>query len=198
MSHVTTSLITFGSAPVTSASISDLAEKLPNVGSMLAFVNEYDIVPRADTPYVRSVIDLYRSKYEPSHMADRGGLNEGQVTPDDIKVASSETENVLPSWSLPQPTFYPVGDIIISKSIMQDAAVSTDTASELTIRPTLTYKLFNVSQGAFGKLLFCGLGVHKRKVYLERVRSTLELDTSSWSDSTTLRTVGSHCSNDTI
>lgn len=197
MSHLTTSLITFGSAPVTSANISDLARKLPNVGSVLAFVNEYDIVPRADTPYVKSVIDLYRSKYELSSINDRGGVEEGQVAPDGFKITTSETEKVLPLWSLPQSTCYPVGDIIISKGIMQDAVATTDTASELTMQPTVTYKMFKVPHEVFGKLLFCGLGVHKRKVYLERVRSTLDLDTSSWSDSTTLRTVGSHSSNGT-
>src|SRR5436190_441497 len=61
------SVITFGAAPVTQPNLTprllDLSHRRDRPGVMLAIVNEYDIVPRADGPYLRSLVDLYRSKY---------------------------------------------------------------------------------------------------------------------------------------
>jgi hypothetical protein len=174
--------MTFGSAPVATANIAPLVRKLAHVESVLAFVNEYDMVPRADTPYIRSMIDLYRSKY---------GMDRVKT---DADGAPAKQEKPLPSdWPLPEPTLYPVGDVIISKSILQDPIVAAN--PNPTPRASITYKSFHISHEVFGNLLFCGLGVHKRKVYLERIRSICDVD--SWSDSSTLTTIGSWHSADT-
>ncbi|KAK2612773.1 hypothetical protein QQS21_001225 [Conoideocrella luteorostrata] len=186
--HITTSLITFGSAPALSENMSDLIRKIPNIGTVLAIVNEYDMVPRADKTYIQSLIDLYRSKYGLSRAGTDPGEVHGSGLPSPIMPGSVDRS----TWPLPKPMYYLLGDIVISKSFPHTSPISTaDSASDLTARPSLSYRMFRVSQDQFSSYLFCGLGVHKRRIYLERIRSSLGAEPYSWSDSATLRTVGS-------
>lgn len=163
MSSVELSLATFGSAPVTSPSVTDLARDLPGVGHLLSFVNEYDMVTRADRAYLRSVVDLYRSRYglpsvgakemESKYKLELAGLGKPTEQPVDER----------PEWSLPSSFYHLVGDIVVIQSNLR--------ASDASTPGTPFIRAVHVSSQEFGKLLFCDVGVHKRKTYLERMRN---------------------------
>jgi hypothetical protein len=172
LSNLEFSLVTFGPAPVLSSNLTSFALKSPNVGFVLAFVNEYDIVPRADRPYVRSIVNLYRSRYGLPSVASPG------IAPslEQMEVNSAETSIVLESdgmsqggkmemelWALPKPSYHVVGNIIVLQSPHATAPSATQGP------PAKSVRAVQVSQSEFQDLLFCDLGVHKRKTYLQRM-----------------------------
>lgn len=156
------SLITFGSAPTTTLPISipDLRRFRRNIGPTLAIVNEYDMVPRADRSYIRSVVDLYRTAHglAPLHTPP---------TPD----PDSEPK-ALAAWPLPPPQYHLVGDIIVLRLRLSGGALSAPVDDALSQASTLTAPMVEavrVTPAEFGKLLFCDLATHRRRGYLERM-----------------------------
>jgi hypothetical protein len=167
------SLATFGSAPVISTDIIDNMLKRRNVGLILAFVNEYDIVPRADRSYVRSIVDLYRSRYGLGSVTTPSSMTSLPKPTSSEAALQSETDSLSNSvmdkiWPLPQPTYRVVGEIVILQSTALSKSIDLDPSAK-------TVRAVKVSSGEFSNLLFCDLGVHKRRIYLQR----LELLTSS-------------------
>ncbi|KAK5654723.1 hypothetical protein OQA88_7048 [Cercophora sp. LCS_1] len=152
------SLVTFGSPPVVNSSITSLCKEQPNAGLVLSLVNEYDMVSRADRPYLRSIVDLYRS---------RRGLplkypQMGETAPDpDI-------------WPLPPPTLRVVGDIIIlqrPRLVGMPSASDGDSFSQASTLVAPTYPAVKLTEEEFSKLLFCDTSVHRRRAYLDRVET---------------------------
>lgn len=174
MSFRKKSLITFGSPPVTTLDVTKLAKSLSKVGLVLSFVNEFDMIPRADHDYIRSLLDLYRSSH---------GLQPiGQEAPSDM-----EPDQASLDWQLPLPKYHIIGDILLLRNIPQripdprndidsDAATQTDQCQ-------LCVKL---SAREFSKLLFCDLSVHKGRIYLERVQALTGNKVGSLSQTSTL------------
>lgn len=151
------SLITIGSAPTTTLPISipDLRRSRPNLGPTLAILNEYDMVPRADRVYIRSVVDLYRTSH---------GLAPIHTPPPE--------ESKAPAWPLPPPQYHLVGDIIVLRLRLSGGASSAPVDDALSQASTLTAPMVEavrVAPGEFGKLLFCDLATHRRRAYLERM-----------------------------
>ncbi|KND89963.1 hypothetical protein TOPH_05342 [Tolypocladium ophioglossoides CBS 100239] len=158
------SLATFGSAPVTSADVTARAGEQPSVGWMLAFVNEFDMVPRADQPYTRSIVDLYRTRYGlPCRWTAVGG-------------ESCPLSQAL-CWTLPEPSHQLVGEVILSRSALRATRPTGDSASEVAAPQAASLMFIKVARAAFHNLVFCEVGVHKRRVYLERMRF---LATGAW------------------
>ncbi|KAK0672344.1 Alpha/Beta hydrolase protein [Cercophora samala] len=156
MTNCKLSLISFGSPPVTSTGLTDICKGRSNVGVLLSMVNEYDMVSRADGPYLQSLVDLYRSRI---------GL------PLLFSSSAATADGDSKAWPLPLPTFQLLGDIVVLKlrfvdppSVLGDDALSQ--ASTL-VMPTLN--AITVTPQEFAKLLFCDIATHRRKAYIERV-----------------------------
>lgn len=161
----TLSLLTFGSAPVISQSVTKSAMKQPNVGLMLAIVNENDMVTRSDGPYIRSVVDLYRSRYMLPAGADDlvNEKNREHRKTGHGSLALQET------WRLPAPAFYLVGDIIVlgEPAVIDGEPPSIPAKAVTTAKKSLL--ALNVTTETFGTFLFCDIEVHRRRAYLERL-----------------------------
>lgn len=156
------SLITFGSAPTTTLPIliPDLRRSRPNIGPTLAILNEYDMVPRADRAYIRSVVDLYRTAH---------GLAPIHTPP--TPEPDSEPKAYL-AWPLPSPQYHLVGDIIVLRLRLSGGALSAPVDDALSQASTLTAPMVEavrVAPGELGGLLFCDLATHRRRAYLERM-----------------------------
>ncbi|UNI16981.1 hypothetical protein JDV02_003363 [Purpureocillium takamizusanense] len=186
LSRQTLSLATFGAAPAVAQNVTDVTKALPNVGWMLSFVNEFDMVPRADQPYIRSIIDLYRARY---------GLPCRSAMPGDgaFDATGKTVALTAPHWTLPPPCYQLVGDIILSRKTTR-VPTADDGASEMTAVSSRQMLFHKVCPDDFYDLVFCDIGVHKRRTYLERVEHLYKgrsLDAEASSDSDTLYTMGS-------
>jgi hypothetical protein len=154
------SLITFGSAPTTTLPIRmpDLRHSHPNIGPTLAILNEYDMVPRADRSYIRSIVDLYRTA--------RG------LAPIHTPPLNPHSESKALAWPLPPPQYHLVGDIIVLRLRLSGGCSSALVDDALSQASTLTEPMVEavrVAPGEFGRLLFCDLATHRRRAYLERM-----------------------------
>ncbi|KAM7215862.1 Alpha/Beta hydrolase fold [Rhypophila decipiens] len=157
------SLITFGSAPTTSSSITSICKSRPNVDLVLSIVNEYDIVCRADAPYLRSLVDLYRSGH---------GLPPIAVSNDNRETSLPQETDRKETWPLPLPTYHLVGDIIVLQLRLMDTPSrhDDDAFSQASTVLSPVVDAIEVTPGEFSKLLFCDIGTHRRAAYLERVQ----------------------------
>lgn len=174
-------LATFGSAPVTSPCVTDLLSGLPEVATAVSFVNERDMVTRADHHYVRCVVDLYRAGYgllSTSAITSQPSLIK-EKTETKYRVDLSELKNpadadIRPHWDLPLPVYYLVGEIVVLRSnlnlspVSQSSALDSQSNTETLTGASLS--AIQLSALEFGNLLFCDIGVHKRRVYLDRMR----------------------------
>jgi hypothetical protein len=151
------SLFTFGAAPVTSPNVTHLCKQQPNVGLMLSFINENDMVAKADAPYLRSLVDLYRASY--SLPPSRASTTSSLTAP-----TQSTLSGVTSIWPLPRPTFQLLGDIILL-----DEVVTTD--DEKLDRGIPLMRALSVSPDELSKLIFCDVEVHRRKAYMERLKA---------------------------
>ncbi|KAK4444484.1 Alpha/Beta hydrolase protein [Podospora aff. communis PSN243] len=166
------SLITFGSAPSTSPSLTALCRSRPNINLTLSIVNEYDMIARADGPYLRSIIDLYRSRNGlPPLSADASCVPTGPVD-----------GPVKKAWPLPPPEYSLLGDIIVLRLKLMDAPAHNDdeTFSQAETLTTPLVKAVEVAPEEFSKLLFCDIGTHRRTAYLERMEMMGAQACGSW------------------
>lgn len=156
---------TFGSPPVTSVDVTTLACKQPQCEFALSFVNEYDIVSRADPSYISSIIDLYRSRYGlPSMATDQPRQVEAPPRPEKAMLVDR-------FWTLPPPTFHLVGEAIILRATTAPSDVGPDDASSDAPTISTTHEAMQLTPQALSQTLFCEVGVHKRRLYLERMRA---------------------------
>ena len=143
--HVRFSCVTFGSPPVVTPDINHILQSISQGSpspynyckTVLAFVNEGDLVPRADKGYVSSLKRL---------------LDVHRVGPDE-KAPTVVANGPLPVWSLPPPSLSTIGDIVILKK---------DRSAE----QSLIYRSYLVSPQEFSSLLFCNKDAHHMDVYL--------------------------------
>ncbi|KAK4670712.1 uncharacterized protein QC763_213520 [Podospora pseudopauciseta] len=172
ISNCKPSLITFGSPPVTSISLTDICKDSSSVGVLLSIVNEYDMISRADGPYLQSVVDLYRSRH---------GL------PPVFNSSAATAERDSKSWPLRLPTFHLLGDIVVLKLHLVDlpSVQGDDALSQASTIVVTTLKAVKVSPKEFAKLLFCDISTHRRKAYIERMEM---LATQFWDNSSSLNT----------
>ncbi|KAK5988537.1 hypothetical protein PT974_10020 [Cladobotryum mycophilum] len=171
LSSMRFSLATFGCAPVISSNLTPVLMKFSNVGWAYAFVNEYDMVPRADQPYIRSLVDLYRSRHGLPCLHMPSDPDVQQSSEHDVakcNVVGDETMERKKHWPLPAAAYQLVGDIIILQQRLDTALLSDASSDTATITP-MPLKLHKISTDAFANLLFCDVGAHKRRVYLQRM-----------------------------
>ena len=107
------SLITFGSPPVTAQNLTTRAEELDTVRSVLAFVNEGDVVTRLCLGYIESLMHLYK----------------------DYMQEAEETRNLVMTAQvreLPVPSYYQIGRIVLLRSSLESQDITTPGCLELS------------------------------------------------------------------
>ncbi|KAK0722629.1 hypothetical protein B0T26DRAFT_674312 [Lasiosphaeria miniovina] len=190
------SCITFGAPPTFNTNLTKTLRaegSLANSrGHTLAFVNEFDVVPRVDQSYVRSLIDLYRAFYNLGPlMADgvecRKNENYDQSESSDSSIQSyvlpplefqedvkeeieeEEAEHArAPVWKLPLPEYNNFGDMVLLRKDRQpvDATTPGDGRKNTSSR---VLRAYTVPLEEYQRLLFCGTQTHSRSYYADRV-----------------------------
>lgn len=174
------SSITFGAPPTTqpdlTSSILEAPELANNRGLVLSIVNEYDLVPRADGAYVRSLVDLYRSIYQlppiqddenPPSTPDSADFQLPRFSFDD-KLQLIGRDSMAKDWPLPKPIYWHIGEIIVLKVKLADREESYEGDDEIVMTAV------RVAPESFARLLVCNIAVHRRMVYRERVNMLME------------------------
>jgi hypothetical protein len=170
------SCITFGSPPTLSVDITEALRTAPSLaayrGLNLAFVNEFDMVPRADQTCVRSLIDLYRSIYHLEPLMTDAIRNPKEPTvkyelpPFDFGQNESETHNGDPKidnqWKLPLAEYHIIGDLVLLRK-------EKDTRARAGVTSGRVLRALSISPQEFEKLLYCGIETHSRTYYDDRV-----------------------------
>lgn len=144
---------------------------------MLSIVNEYDLVSRADSSYIRSLIDLYRSIYHLAPIQDNPE-NPDRTAPQalqvDVQVPVPTKQNPIEKseqliWPLPEPVYWHIGTIV---TLMTELVDSDDEDGDLD--DFLLLRAVTIPPEVFNNLLWCNIAVHKRLCYKERIDLLLE------------------------
>ncbi|RYC90821.1 hypothetical protein BFJ63_vAg6438 [Fusarium oxysporum f. sp. narcissi] len=165
------SCVTFGAPPCLTQHV-DLDIFQPSSGTVCVnVINEFDVVTRADKPYILSLVDVARAMLDlpPKATVSELETSEGivsaalEATRDEKHPLSDDSEDfpVKESnfWRFPQPFYHHVGPRVILLMRFVDNQMSL--------------KAVEVSTSEFQKLLFCRVTVHGKKLYEERI-SALE------------------------
>ena len=113
----------------------------PFAGVCLNIINEFDLVTRADKPYILSLVNLIRLIY-----------NQDPPSSEDTDSTSNET-----NWPLPPSMYRHVGPKVVFLMRLPDQGGS------------LQLRAVEMSTPQFEKLLFCRIPVHRRLCYAQRV-----------------------------
>ncbi|KAI1750000.1 Alpha/Beta hydrolase protein [Xylaria castorea] len=156
------SCITFGSPPVASFVDKEdeiALDRIMAQAPVLNIVNEYDLVPRLDAGYLRSLIRLYNS----------GGLNS---TSEDTLTAEGISGK---RWPLPAPDLQHIGPIVVLKTELPDLQLDSMKPPEVSTRVTA----WSVSSKGLSDLVFCQLRVHRRKYYRQKIEQLANCNNGS-------------------
>ncbi|KAI0549295.1 Alpha/Beta hydrolase protein [Xylaria curta] len=159
---VSFSCITFGSPPVArfvSTEDRNALDRVMAQAPILNIINEYDLVPRLDAGYLRSLIRLYNS----------GDLNSSG---EDTFAAGGISEK---RWPLPAPDLQHIGPIVVLKTELPDLKVDSSKPSQVRTKVTA----WSISSESLSDLVFCQLGVHRRKYYRQKIEQLAECDDGS-------------------
>lgn len=181
------SLISFGAAPATSPDLTPTLRQIShdrqNPGIMLAIVNEYDVVPRADAAYIRSLVDLYRSRYGLAPITDEAfptPTPEGNQTFDASSLKSNDSKTLYASmrsatsnleWPVPVPEYGIIGEIVVLKMTLESAAKGSNGAGDvkrklgLDLAAAPVLGALKVRPEVLARCLFCDVAVHRRAHY---------------------------------
>ncbi|KAF5581761.1 alpha beta-hydrolase [Fusarium pseudocircinatum] len=161
------SCVTFGAPPCLTQHV-DLDMFQPSRGTVCVnVINEFDVVTRADKPYILSLVEVARAMLDlpPKAAISEPNTNEGIVS------ASLETTRVEKCrlstdsgdflvkesnfWRFPQPFYHHIGPRVILLTRFVDNQMSL--------------KAVETSPSEFQKLLFCRVAVHGKRFYEERI-----------------------------
>lgn len=170
------SSISFGAPPVTRPSLHSyiLAPNSPQAkhrGLCLSIVNEYDLVPRTDGAYIRSLVDLYRSIYGLPPIQDDSSSHHSENVHAESTLSlprfSFEKQEMVDMgkeilWPVPKPVYWHVGRIVVFKTELVEGE-SEDEEDELLLN------IVSARPEEFAKLLWCNCAVHRRVRYAERI-----------------------------
>ena len=163
------SSITFGAPPVTRPRLETYVlgpQLAKRRGLVLSMMNEYDLVPRTDGGYIRSLVDLYRSIYNlPPIQEDTSSQHHEaplELPRFDFKKHAVVEKSKEMLWPLPEPVYSHIGKIVIFKTELVEGEGMDD-------EDHLVLNTVAVMPEHFAKLLWCNVAVHKRVRYAERV-----------------------------
>ena len=153
----------------------------PGAGGLtLNIINEFDLVSRLDRPYVRCLVDLYRSIYNLPPIQE----DDSPVTGIDVgtNTLSDETPNGQTAaqgahngkyWRVPEPEYWHIGERVVLKRSVVTRHDSSNYGND-DLKEELALSAVRVAAGEFAKLLFCRVTVHSRVHYKERVEELAE------------------------
>jgi hypothetical protein len=147
---------------------------------VLNIINEYDPVARVDRPYIRTLVDLYRSIYKLPPIQEVDSQITGTTSGAQISSAEDSNdegevwgEQTGKYWIVPKPEYCHVGKRVVLKlSIIpgQDGGHESndDPKGQFVLNASC------IPAEEFAKLLFCRVTVHSRVYYQERVELITE------------------------
>ena len=164
------SCITFGSPPVIRPSIPSQPQSSREKTLMLNIINEFDVVTRADSNYILTLVNLYRSIYQMPLVRGVNAPDDGRVQ-DTKSIAAhhlnSDNESIGNSWAIPRATYSHVGELAIFHMHVCDDTGSGESDDNLADK--LELRAYKVEAQAFSKLLYCRVSVHRRIEYRKRI-----------------------------
>ncbi|CVL09708.1 hypothetical protein FPRO04_06519 [Fusarium proliferatum] len=161
------SCVTFGAPPCLTQHV-DPGIFQPSSGTVCVnVINEFDVVTRADKPYILSLVDVARAMLD---LPPKAAISEHETSKEIVSVALETTrdENRRLSddsedfplkepkfWRFPQPFYHHVGPRVILLTRFVDNQMNL--------------KAVEISSSEFQKLLFCRVAVHGKRFYDERI-----------------------------
>lgn len=162
------SLITFGSPPVLRPGLGPLEYMAAEDGLLLNIINEYDLVSRVDRPYIRTLVDLYRSIYQLPPIQDSNSQTTGLTDNGSTHKGETWGDRDRKYWIVPKPEYYHIGKRVVLKlGIVPDQWSNHEDSDDP--KGQLSLSASCISAEEFAKLLFCRINVHSRACYEERV-----------------------------
>lgn len=167
------SCVTFGAPPCVSTPINLSRYRCTGATLCLNIINEFDVVSRADKPYILSLVELSRAVLRtaphapapntngiPIEIGHRITINGETYSVSPISSQSTELEKGLNNtvtnvWNLPEPSYHHVGPRIVFVMRLHEG--------EMSLRAV------QVPPAEFQTLLFCRTAVHGKARYGERV-----------------------------
>lgn len=167
------SCVTFGAPPCVSAPANLSRYRCTGATLCLNIINEFDVVSRADKPYILSLVELSRAMLRTAPHPPTPNTNEtpletgrGITSKDDmdplspISTQPTGLEKKLINtatnvWNLPEPSYHHVGPRIVFVMRLHEG--------EMGLRAV------QVPSTEFQTLLFCRTAVHGKARYGERV-----------------------------
>jgi hypothetical protein len=163
------SCVTFGAPPCLSSHV-DLSLHQPSEKTLCVnIINEFDVVTRADKPYILSLVDIARSMLDlPPNNAVPESATDKEIIDAALKATHTEEPrlsrqlkviNIDESkfWRLPQPLYHHVGPRVVLLMRLAEGKMSLNAVE--------------VTPSEFHKLLFCRVAVHGKRVYAERMEA---------------------------
>ncbi|RKL35027.1 hypothetical protein BFJ72_g9026 [Fusarium proliferatum] len=161
------SCVTFGAPPCLTQHV-DPGIFQPSSGTVCVnVINEFDVVTRADKPYILSLVDVARAMLD---LPPKAAISEHETSKEIVSAALETTrdENRRLSddsedfplkepkfWRFPQPFYHHVGPRVILLTRFVDNQMNL--------------KAVEISSSEFQKLLFCRVAVHGKRFYDERI-----------------------------
>ena len=165
------SCITFGCPPVIRSPLPSQAQSSHGKTLVLNIINEFDVVTRADSNYILSLVNLYRSIYQMPPVREVNALDDGMLQGTESTAANHLNRNNTNSgslWATPRATYGHVGERVVLHMHMRDVPSSVE--SDNDISDELELKAYKVEAQAFERLLFCRYLVHRRIEYGKRIQ----------------------------
>ncbi|KAF4341100.1 alpha beta-hydrolase [Fusarium beomiforme] len=161
------SCVTFGAPPCLTQPVGRQTYQ-PSDGTLCVnIINEFDVVTRADKPYILSLVDVARAMLD---LPPKTHISELETSKEIVSTALEATKDEKHSlsdesldprikdtniWRFPQPFYHHVGTRVIL--LMR------------FVENQMMLKAVEVSTSEFQKLLFCRVAVHGKKLYEERI-----------------------------
>ena len=164
------SCITFGSPPVIRPSISSRPQSSHGKTLVFNIINEFDVVTRADSNYILSLVNLYRSMHQMPSVREVNTPDDGMMQ-DTKSIAAYQLSSYKDStgsfWITPSATYNHIGELVVLH--MQMCEETSSGGSDDDLIDKLELKAFSIEAQAFQKLLFCRVSVHRRTEYQKRI-----------------------------
>ncbi|KAF4454682.1 hypothetical protein F53441_2760 [Fusarium austroafricanum] len=161
------SCITFGAPPCLTGPV-DLSFCQPSSRTFCVnIINEFDVVTRADKPYILSLVDLARAMLNLPPKTQISELETNEEIVNASLKATKDNESMLSDnshdidgkdnqvWRFPQALYHHVGSRVVL--LMR------------FVQGQMNLKAVEVTPSEFQKLLFCRVTVHGKRRYEERV-----------------------------
>ncbi|KAH6952683.1 Alpha/Beta hydrolase protein [Fusarium avenaceum] len=161
------SCVTFGAPPCLSSHVDHSLYQPSEKTICVNIINEFDVVTRADKPYILSLVDIVRSTLD---LPPKNQVSESATDEETIYAALKATDtnesrlsyqfegldiDQSKFWRLPQSLYHHVGPRVVLLMRLVEGEMSL--------------KAVEVTPFEFQKLLFCRVAVHGKRIYAERV-----------------------------